>query len=73
MRENNNEAKLQCDHCRDEIRFGCDVLRVEKCVSGPRGVIPLGEAQALCSEQCVSRHFDQESVGDLPEVPRRIP
>jgi hypothetical protein len=36
-------------------------------------VILLGEESAFCSERCVSRFFDQDLVGDLPEISRRIP
>ena len=73
MEEKERETKLRCDNCQGEIYFGRDVIRVEKCVRGPRGIIPLGETLTFCSEDCVSRHFDHEPASDLPEVPRRIP
>ena len=73
MKTNQANSKLHCEHCKGDMAFGHDVIRVEKCVNGPRGVIPLGESFTFCSEACVSRFFDQEPIGNLTEVPRRIP
>ena len=64
---------LLCDHCSKKVSYGGDVISVEKCVNGPRGVIPLGEVFRFCTEDCVSRFFDHEPVTDLPRIPRRIP
>ncbi len=73
MEKNNQEEAVRCDYCKSEIQYGRDVISVEKCVNGPRGVIPLGDTYTFCSEACVSQFFDDEPLGDLEEVPRRIP
>ena len=72
-KDTNDNETLLCDHCRNTISFGRDVIVVEKCVSGPRGVIPLGEVLRFCTEECAGQFFRREAVGDLPEFPRRIP
>jgi len=63
----------ECDNCRSKIHFGTDVLLVERCVSGPRDIIRLGEIMIFCSEECVSSYFNHDSLDSLPEVARRIP
>jgi len=74
MDENQSEKnQLTCDQCQREIAFGGDVIRAERCVSGPRGVIPLGEALHFCSESCASNFFDHDSAGNLQEISPRIP
>ena len=73
MKEKELKRKRRCDNCRGEIHFGRDIIRVEKCVNGPRGIIPLGDALTFCSEDCVSGHFNHDGASDLPEVLRRIP
>lgn len=73
MENNQGQEPLRCDYCKGEIFLGRDVVRVEKSVNGPRGVIPLGEAFTFCSEACVSRFFDREPIDDLPEIQPRIP
>ena len=73
MKEKESEKRARCDNCEGEIYLGSDVISVEKCVSGPRGHIPLGETLTFCSEDCVSRYFDHEPPSGLPKVLRRIP
>ena len=73
MKENKSEKSPRCENCKGEIRFGSDVISVEKCVSGPRGLIPLDETLTFCSEDCVSAYFDHEPTSGLPKVFRRIP
>ena len=73
MEKNETKKTLRCDECRSELPLGGDVIKAERAVHGPRGVIPLGEVMTFCSEECVSRFFDQEPGRDLPEVHRRIP
>jgi len=63
----------RCENCRTEIRLGTDVILAEKCVSGPRDIIRLGETLIFCSEECVSEYFDPEPISNLPGVARRIP
>ncbi len=65
--------KLRCEHCNRNIDFGEDLITTEKAVSGPRGIVPLGEIRLFCSEKCVSDFFNGTPADDLPEVPRRIP
>ena len=71
--DKDKHAPLRCDNCECDITFGRDVISVEKCVSGPRGVIPLGEVLRFCSDSCVSQFFDHDPVSHLKEIPRRIP
>ena len=74
MTEKEDDKKtLQCDYCRKQIRYGGDIISVEKCVLGPKGIIPLGEVFTFCTDTCVSKFFDHQPISDLPEVPRRIP
>ena len=73
MEEDKTKETLRCDECRSKLPLGGDVVKVERAVLGPRGVIPLGEAVTFCSEECVSRFFDQDPGADLPEVHRRVP
>ena len=73
MKEKESEKKSRCENCKGEIYFGTDAIRVEKCVSGPRGLIPLGETLTFCSEDCVSAYFDHEPTSGLPKVLPRIP
>ena len=68
-----DKNQLKCDQCQREIAFGADVIRAERCVSGPRGVIPLGEPLHFCSEQCASNFFDHEPTSNLQEISPRVP
>ena len=75
MEENESEKNdaLQCDQCKHKISYAGDVISVEKCVNGPRGVIPLGEVMRFCCEDCVSKYFQQEPASNLKEIGQRIP
>ncbi len=75
MKENEPEKTdvLQCEQCKRRISYGGDVMSVEKCVNGPRGVIPLGEVLRFCCEDCVSKYFRPEPASNLREIAPRIP
>ena len=73
MEDNNDKPSLRCTECHREIDLGHDVITVEKGVTGPRGVVPLGKVNVFCSGQCVSAYFDGTAASDLPEVPFKIP
>ncbi len=73
MGTHNQSQNLQCSECRRSIGYGGDIITTEKCVSGPRGIVPLGERLVFCSEECVSSYFNGADLGDLPKVPPRIP
>ena len=74
MTEKEDDKKtLRCDYCRKPILYGGDVISVEKCVMGPKGIIPLGGVFMFCADACVSKFFDQDPISELPEIPRRIP
>ena len=61
---------MKCSQCNRKLELGVDVITVEKCVMGPRGIVPLGELEHFCSEECL---IDFYSNIDIPRVPRRIP
>ena len=61
---------MECSQCRRKLELGVDVITVEKCVIGPRGIVPLGELENFCSEECLIEFY---SDTDLPHIDRRIP
>lgn len=65
--------KLQCYNCRRQIDLGRDLITAEKGVSGPRGIVPLGDIKIFCNDKCVKQYFNGEPDENLPEIPRRIP
>ncbi|WP_197530943.1 hypothetical protein [Bythopirellula polymerisocia] len=70
----NTTTDLKCSECRSSIPYGGDVITAEKCVSGPRGVVPLGDIQYFCSDECISMYYGNGAVKrDLPNLPPRIP
>lgn len=52
------------------LELGVDVIVVEISVVGPRGIVPLGEIEYFCSEECL---IDYYSGSDLIQIDRRIP
>ena len=61
---------MECSQCRRKLELGVDVITVEKCVIGPRGIVPLGELENFCGEECL---IDFYSDIDIPHIDRRIP
>ena len=61
---------MECSQCRRKLELGVDVITVEKCVIGPRGIVPLGELENFCSEECL---IDFYSDINIPHIDRRIP
>ena len=61
---------MKCEECQRKLELGVDVLTLEKCVVGPRGIVPLGEKSHFCSEECLTEFY---SGNDLPQIDRRIP
>ena len=55
--EESKTDKLQCEQCRKEVHFADEFITVEKSVSGPRGVVPLGNVFVFCSDECVAKYF----------------
>ena len=68
--DESEKQRLRCDNCNSEISFGRDVLSVERCVNGPRGVIPLGEILRFCSERCVQDFFSHDPGRIYPAFTR---
>ncbi len=58
------ELKLRCANCASPIDLGEDLLTVQKGVSGPRGVVPLGDPQNFCSEGCLKDFFDTTIISN---------
>lgn len=73
MKSNNHNAKLKCSECRRSIGYGADLIAAEKCVSGPRGIVPLGGRLVFCSETCVGHYYGDSDLSELPSLPPRIP
>ncbi len=61
---------MKCEECQRELDLGVDVVTVEKCVVGPRGIVPLGETTHFCSEECLSRYFSDTNISTIPQ---RVP
>ncbi len=61
---------MECSQCRRKLELGVDVITVEKCVIGPRGIVPLGESENFCSEECLIDFYNDT---DIPHIDRRIP
>ncbi len=61
---------IRCVECQRELTLGVDVLAMTEGVLGPRGFVPLGKSNYICSESCL-----QERVGnvDIEKLDRRIP
>lgn len=57
---------MECTTCRKRLELGVDALSLQETVLGPRGLVPLADALAFCSEDCLREH-----VGAEREVPRR--
>ncbi len=71
--ETQDITRQKCKECGRSIAYGGDLITAEKGVSGPRGIIPLGEEMVFCSEECLSNYFSNSDVRELPKVPPRIP
>ena len=61
---------MECSQCRRKLELGVDVITVEKCVIGPRGIVPLGKLENFCSEECLLNFYNDE---DIIKIDRRIP
>ena len=61
---------MECSQCRRKLELGVDVITVEKCVIGPRGIVPLGELENFCSEECLIVFYNDTNI---PHIDRRIP
>lgn len=68
--EKEESKTIRCVECRRELNLGVDVLAITEGVLGPRGFVPLGKPNYICSESCL-----QERVGsvDVEKLDRRIP
>jgi hypothetical protein len=73
MEQDSQTKKLKCGECRRAIGYGGDLITAEKGVSGPRGVVPLGEKRHFCSEACLSNYYGNSDLSELPSMPPRIP
>ena len=54
--QNGDTSRHVCAECRKRLDLGVDVLTLEPGVIGPRGVVPLGDVQLLCSGACFRAH-----------------
>ena len=73
MKREDEARQLKCDNCQRQIDFGNDLTTTEKCVNGPRGIVPLGHIKKFCSDKCVKAWFTDDPAAGLPEVNFRIP
>jgi len=70
LHDNNNNG-LTCLNCERILDLGVDLISVEKGVVGPRGVVPLGDAELFCSEGCLIEHFTDDT--EQFQLKRRVP
>ncbi len=61
---------MKCSQCDKKLELGVDVISVEKCVLGPRGIVPLGDLEHFCCEECLVEFYEGT---DMPRLDRRIP
>ena len=61
---------MECSQCRRKLELGVDVITVEKCVIGPRGIVPLGELENFCGEECLVDFYNDS---EIIHIDRRIP
>lgn len=54
---NQKMETLECRNCGRELRLGDEVVTVQEGVLGPRGVVPLGEADVFCGQECLDEHI----------------
>ncbi len=64
------ESQTVCRGCGRPLRIGHDALCVQRCVIGPRGIVPVEEPLLYCDESCMQREPDGDSITRLR---RRIP
>ncbi len=64
------EIKKTCTNCNRKFEIGVDLITVREGVTGIKGFIPLENTLYFCCAQCLIDYFD---MGDLPNIPRRIP
>ena len=64
---------LKCRECGRRIEYGGDLITAEPSVSGPRGIVPLGQVLIFCCEACLGSYYGNSGNGDLPKLPPRIP
>lgn len=58
------ENDTSCSECDRTIQLGEDFWFAEKCVLGPRGVIPLDELFYFCSQKCIAKFFDSTDAAE---------
>ena len=73
IKRKKDNHKIKCKECGRDIEYGGDLITIEKCVNGPRGIIPLGEKEVFCNEECLGNFFGNFNGRELPKVPPRIP
>jgi hypothetical protein len=52
------QKDIECCACQRSIDYGMEAVQVQNVISGPRGLIPLGEALVFCSEECHESYFN---------------
>ena len=61
---------MKCSQCNRKLEVGSDLITTEKCVMGFHRIVPLGELENFCSEECLIDFYNDI---DIPQVPRRVP
>ena len=71
-KDNSDDKNRICSACDKEIQLGEDVVTVERGVMGPRGLVPLQDAEFFCSERCLVEDLSGGLI-ERKTLPRRVP
>ena len=72
MKENETQKKYECQDCHCAIDFGTGMVVVETAVSGPRGLVPLGDHYEFCGTRCAAKYLQSSDDDDSTDLSVRI-
>ncbi len=64
------ESALTCETCARPLRLGSDAISVQRCVIGPRGIVPIEDLRLFCDDECL---HDRAAEDEPSPRSRRIP
>lgn len=59
---------MRCRNCDRELVQGMDVIRIQRGVLGPRGLVPLEDPEYFCSRTCLEQYCDDEADDALMRI-----
>jgi len=68
LEDEDEQAAIRCRTCDRQLVQGMDVIRVQSGVLGPRGLVPLTDAEYFCSRTCLEQYCDDEADDALGRV-----